>query len=508
MSATEAAKTENTNGIRLHKLSPLFILFNGIKQAIIPLLLGGSYYRMSNNMEHFVTAFIILGALLPILSYWFYHYWINTDALVVKEGIFFKKNRKIPYKRIQNVNVLQGPLQRILKVATLQLESASGGKPEAVLRVVDLTVVETIKHKVKQATLVANENTQSKQTTAEPAEPLLRLSTNEVIKIGVISQKGMVIGAVLFGFMAQNQAFIDSLVNYFNLFFTLPDFTKITLAQSLVYISVIGLVIFISLQILSIIWAMLKFFKFEISKQSNRLQASMGLLAKISATIPLKRIQLFRINENPLHKLFKTQSITIETAGGVNTDKAGIVMRWIAPLIGRDKTSAFLAQVEEKINYQEIIWQNIPARAWKRVIKRALIQLVLFSVGLITVASVPAIEVRFYAWIIILCMVPLTYVYAKNYVKKTAYFINDDIICFKSGIWFGKQSLLKISNIQTIEIIETFFDRRNKMATLEIDTAGSNPLLHHIKIPYLERNKAFEIRNFLSNKVNAMDFDW
>jgi len=507
MSITE--NSNNNESIRLHKFSPLFILIAAVKQAIIPLLVGSGYYRMSDNMEFFLTVLIIFGALFPVLTYWFYHYWIKDDFLEIKEGIFFKKNRKIPYTRIQNVNVSQGPLQRILKVATLQLESASGGKPEAIMRVVDLGVVEQIKLKVKQSSQEQSINLlDNEENIDEPTPVLHSLNTREVITYGIISQRGMVIGAIVFGFMAQNQKFMEGLVKYFNQFFQLPDFTKITLAQSLVYVSVIGLFIFLSLQFMSIMWALLKFHQFEISKQHDRLHATMGLLSKISATIPLKRIQLYRLSENPLHKLFKAKTITIETAGGVNTDKAGIVMRWLAPYINKAKVPEFMAQIEEKISYNSIDWQNIPTRAWRRVIKRSLIQLFLFSLVLLTLASIPTIEVRFYAWVLIICMIPMTYFYAKKYVKKTAYFINGDIICFKSGIWFSKQSIVKISKIQTVEIIESYFDRKNKMATLEIDTAGSNPLLHHVKIPYLEVGHAYKLRNFINKKLNLSQFDW
>ncbi len=97
-------------------------------------------------------------------------------------------------------------------------------------------------------------------------------------------------------------------------------------------------------------------------------------------------------------------------------------------------------------------------------------------------------------------MIPVAYFYSKNYVKKTAFYINDDIICFKSGVWFGKQSFVKISKIQTVEILESPFDRRNKMATLDIDTAGSNPLLHHVKIPYLEIADAYSLQAFIHTK--------
>ena len=420
----------------------------------------------------------------------------------------------MPYTRIQNVNVSQNPLERFFKVATLQLESASGGKPEAVMRVVDLTVVEEIKRLVKNSNNVevqaAGDITEDIQQTLEDSDKdkLLELSVKDVVKYGVISQKGMLYGAIVFGFLAQNQGFVAGLLHYLGLFYTIPDFTKITLAEGFIYVGVVGLALFVFLQLMSILWALLKFYQFDIAKNDDRLQAHMGLLSKISATIPLKKIQLYRISENPLHKFFKAKTITIETAGGVNTDKSGIVMRWLAPYISVKKIKDFIYEIEPKIKLASLDWQLIPYRAWKRVIKRSLITLTVISAIVIGIASLPQIEVKLFAWVAMVLMIPVTYLYAKNYVKKTAYFINDDIICFKSGVWFGKQSFVKISKIQTIEVLESPFDRRNKMATLEIDTAGSNPLLHHVRIPYLEIDDAYKLRKFIQEKLIETEFDW
>ena len=265
---------------------------------------------------------------------------------------------------------------------------------------------------------------------------------------------------------------------------------------------------FVFLQLMSILWALMKFYDFKIEKQEDRLQAHMGLISKVGATIPLKKIQLYRISENPIHKYFKARTITIETAGGVNTDKSGIVMRWLAPYISTNKVKSFIQEIEPKIKLGSVDWQLIPYRAWKRVLKRSLFTLAFFSAILVGVASLPFFTIKVYAWAIIMAMIPVAFLYSKNYVKKTGYYINDDIICFKSGVWFGKQSFVKISKIQTVEILESPFDRRNKMATLDIDTAGSNPLLHHVKIPYLELADAYQLKAFIQKRLDETEFNW
>ena len=126
--------------------------------------------------------------------------------------------------------------------------------------------------------------------------------------------------------------------------------------------------------------------------------------------------------------------------------------------------------------------------------KRKLLVLAAYSLVLFLIASLPQISLRKYTWIIIAMMIPVAFVYARRYVKSTAFCIDKEIIGFKSGVWFSKQSFVKIDKIQSIQIKESPFDRKNKMATLEIDTAGSNIMKHHIKIPYLERLDAEQLK--------------
>lgn len=509
--------SEITKGSRLHKLSPVFILLHVIWQAIFPLVFGiYTYsYRGDGSTENIMIAAGIIIPAFSILQYWFYHYWIKQDKIEIREGIIFKKSRKIPYTRIQNVNVSQNLLQRLLNVATLQLESASGGKPEAVMRVVGLDVVEHIKQKVRvvhsqSEADIQGESEGAKVQSVEQEETsiLHQMTLADVIKFGFISQKGIIYGAIVFGFLAQNQQFMANAVKYIGWFYTMPDLTRITFAQGLVYISVIGLVLFVFLQMMSVLWALLKFYRFEIGRHESRLHASMGLLSKISATVPLKKIQLYRINENPLHKFFKARTLTIETAGGVNTDKSGIVMRWLAPYIHKDKVTEFVSHIEPKIKVGSVSWQQLPYRSWKRVFKRKIIILTLIGLLFLLLTYIPYLSIRNYIWFVFPLMIPVAYIYSKKYIRKTGFYYDEDVICFKSGVWFGKQSFVKVNKIQTLRLQQSPFDRMNNMATLEIDTAGSNILLHHVKIPYLENKDAYEIRNFLLNEIKRREFDW
>ena len=126
---------------RLHPLSWLFAAAQAAKGFLIPIVLllfasgGGAY-------ELWAAVFIIPVTLSAVLQYVVFRYRLEEDEIVVRDGILTRTERHIPYARIQNIDLVQNPLHRLLKVALVRVETASGQKPEAVIRVLSLDAVE------------------------------------------------------------------------------------------------------------------------------------------------------------------------------------------------------------------------------------------------------------------------------------------------------------------------------------------------------------------------------
>jgi len=88
-----------------------------------------------------VTAFLLVPLFLSIFFVW---YWINRyyasisyvltdDEIAVHKGIWWKKKGYVPYNRITNINILQGPISRHFQLGTVLIQTAgfSGGAGSA-----------------------------------------------------------------------------------------------------------------------------------------------------------------------------------------------------------------------------------------------------------------------------------------------------------------------------------------------------------------------------------------
>jgi putative membrane protein len=68
-----------------------------------------------------------------LLSFIYFKYLITQDELIIQSGIVNRKQRNIPLKRIQNVNIQQNFVQRLLGISTVKMETAGDSSSEAVL---------------------------------------------------------------------------------------------------------------------------------------------------------------------------------------------------------------------------------------------------------------------------------------------------------------------------------------------------------------------------------------
>lgn len=68
--------------------------------------------------------FIIVWAVLYYKSV-VYH--LNDTEMTWRRGVFFRKTGIVPYNRITNVDIVQGPIMRLFGIFHLKIETAGGG---------------------------------------------------------------------------------------------------------------------------------------------------------------------------------------------------------------------------------------------------------------------------------------------------------------------------------------------------------------------------------------------
>ncbi len=80
-------------------------------------------------------------------------YAIEDDAVRGQSGVFWKRYVTVPFVKITNIDITQGPLQRVYDIGTIHIQTAGAGGNQgghAELRLVGIRELETIKETIRE----------------------------------------------------------------------------------------------------------------------------------------------------------------------------------------------------------------------------------------------------------------------------------------------------------------------------------------------------------------------
>ena len=105
-------------------------------------------------------------------------------------------------------------------------------------------------------------------------------------------------------------------------------------------------------------------------------------------------------------------------------------------------------------------------------------------------------------------VLPAALWYAAAAARYMSYARTPQGIFFRSGVWTKKISATLMEKVQVVSLGQSPFDRRWRMAALDVDTAGAGPASHRIRIPYLEEDVARGLLAGLYERTQASEFRW
>jgi membrane protein YdbS with pleckstrin-like domain len=112
---------------RLQGLVQLAIL--GIPGSVfLALLLGSLSHWLLGVLAAAALFCLALGKSIfwPPFSWRAYGYALRENEVLVRSGVLFRRWTSIPFQRIQHLDTRQGPIERMLGLARLQIYTASG----------------------------------------------------------------------------------------------------------------------------------------------------------------------------------------------------------------------------------------------------------------------------------------------------------------------------------------------------------------------------------------------
>jgi putative membrane protein len=487
---------------RLHPMSWLFVLIQQLKQFIVPILVLFLFGRGDRNDLWGLVAICILGA-ISLWQYYTYRFRIGEDSLQVRSGMLQRTLRQIPFARIHNVGLHQTLLHRIFGVAEVRLESAGGIKPEAEMRVLkldDALALEALVRRRRGAGTAASAPAQG--ATVDTDEILHTLSLPEIVRAGLISNRGMlVIGGALAALSQFNPDLIEDIFRTMarGMFGVVETYGRGHEAMA-VMVMIVGFVVLIRL--FSVAIAVLQYSGFRLEEHGRRLTLERGLLTRIRTSTPRRRIQAWTLHEGMLHRLFSRRTLEVSTAvldnGSHGQPRS---LREIAPVATPERCDELIRQLAPRIRWPILEWRPLhPLTSWRLFVPRLLITAVVALFGWYEFGALGAALVALW--------VPWAAYMSWQDARHAGYAIDDTMVAIRNGWWNRKWRFAEIDKLQAIRIGQSPLERSLGMASLLLDTAGGNAMAEPLRLRFLPAADAHALHARLGREIARSTLRW
>lgn len=489
---------------RLHPWSWLFVLLQQLRQFIVPLVAllifggrgGDSDFWMGLGPVIAVGVLVVVS----IAQYFTYRYRVGPDALSVREGWLHRSLREIPYSRIHNVVLHQTLLHRLFGVAEVRLESAGGQKPEAQMRVLRmeeaLALESLVRHRGRQVEPSAD---------AAPADYLLMLPTAEVIRLGLVSNRGLIVMAAAFG--AAWQIFPDRVVaNFIEKFgrqlFGYASHLQLGWVSTAAAVAALLLIAMLLLRLLSVVLALVQYHGFRLSEEQRRLTVERGLLSRLRTSVARRRIQAWTLHEGLLHRLLGRRSLRIDTAVAEQQGQEGQrALKELAPIATPEACDALVQRLLPQVHWPRTDWVLLPAATWWRLFLPSVLLMAAGAAALVFQFGTP--------WgVLPLLWLPWSAYAARQRARRSAYVVDACVVAVRGGWWSRHWRFAEIDKLQALRLVRSPVDRRLGTATLWMDTAGASGLSPPLQIRYLPEPDARALYEQLSRSLARRRMRW
>ncbi|MGI8484584.1 MAG: PH domain-containing protein [Thermomicrobiales bacterium] len=383
--ATTGRSPDDIDTAQWRKLHPLSIVTTGLRYMrglLIPLVFVIVSRGFSGGRADLAITFIFplvaaVGSISFSAIHWMmFRYALTDRELVIRSGVISRQERVVPLERIQSVDLEEAPLERVLGIVRVRVETAATGSSEAKIELHSLgrddaqalrtQLVAARQHAAGAAAGVdaataGSTETSSLDARATSGELIRRLSARELLLAGATSGR---IGpaAAIAGLSVQfGTEYIP------NSWWDRVPWQGATHANVQI-IAVAVLVLGLFAWLLAIGSTVLVYAGFELRRMGDQLVIQHGLLDRKRRTIPIRRIQAILMVEGLIRQPFGFGELKFESAGQAGGDQAesGVLFPFLSMREMPDLVAA--ACPEFALPFQPDALRHLPSRALRRYV--------------------------------------------------------------------------------------------------------------------------------------------
>lgn len=409
-------------------------------------------------------AILVIVLIGGYLSYRNFIFRIDTQhqEFVLQKGIFNKKQVVLQLEKIQQVNINQNFIQKLIQVYGVEIETAGSAKSEVTIGAVSKPVALALKSRLmEEAATSTGDEVHEKHALPQS---FIKISPLSLVKMGLTSRYVESFFLLL--------AFISAIFNNVKDIFWNNEESEDRLYQLISsYMVVQGIAmliiaIFIVTIIFNLVRTILVYYDLTITKQARSLNISYGLFNSKSTVIHPRKVQKISYLSNYFQRKMDLYELCIQQpTSDIHTDKKAKIHM---PGCNRAELKSIIKTVLDKdLSYGKLLKPNI-----RKIITPLVFLIALpLLIFLLVTANYAVVAVVLYMapiYLLIACL----FIYLAY--RNNRLYINQDFIIKQSGIWDIKTDIIEPYKIQAITIKQSLWHRRSNIGHMVLHTAGGD----------------------------------
>jgi len=419
-----------------------------------------------------VVFILLLIGIVAYLQYRHFTFFLdqNKQEFVVQHGILDKKRVSISLDKIQQVNINQSVLQRLIGVYSLDIDTAGSSSKEVIIKAIDHQSAQILKEKLLEKQTIKSEVIPTNQLLESQEKESIRIRFLSLLKFGITSNYGRSLG-ILTAF-------------FFTVYDKIKDFAQAEIlseAQIELYINqsskygfliLFFILFFLVVFIINLIRIILRYYDLKIIKQQNSLALSFGLLAKKNTLLNPKKIQIVSYVQNFFQRKMNVLKVKIKQASSqeVQENKRKNESSSIEiPGVNELEKNTILQIIYNKVITKETIFKP----NYRFVFRGFYIGILVPVIILVIFAFFSIQELKFLiSFIILYIIIVALFIYFRFLNHRL--FVGSDFIVKKSGAWDVEHQILESYKIQAITTKQYFWHKRSDIGHIVLHTASGN----------------------------------
>ncbi|KGO95711.1 PH domain-containing protein [Flavobacterium enshiense] len=424
-----------------------------------------------------VIGVVLVVGIIAYLQYLNFTFHIDeeNDEFIIHEGVLNKSKIAIQLHKIQQVNINQSLIQKVIGVHALDIDTAGSSKKEVSIRAISHDLAIALKDKLLAESRKASQHEQPLDVTqTETEKPFIAISFLSLVKIGITSNYVRSFGLLLAFFftvfeniqnLAQNSHTMDKvdaeIENYIN--------QNMALYSAMILIAVV----FFLILTINLFRTVIRYFDFKMTKQNNSLLLSYGLLTTKSTIIKPNKVQIVALSQNWLQKKMDVLNFKIKQASGSESEKENKKSAIEIPGCDEVEKEAIL-----KLLFGQIPEKGVKLKPNFRKLLFPSFFLIILPVSIVFGYGFTTDD-KVFDYILILPFY-LVFVGLLLYFGFRNYrlFVNQQYIIRQSGAWDIDNEIIEPHKIQAIKVSQFFWHKRANVGSVTITTAGGDLSFH------------------------------